>query len=158
MRFKNFGIVATGALLRSVALAVLIHGGAVRAQTPPAPTAAQADADVEQAMQNERDLVTIPDHRLTCPVSADGEIVVCARDHSGRYRVQSSTDENPLSREALRTGALHPPDVYTHPSGGVSIGFGHVPPPIYYIDTTKLPTAAPGTDADKIAKGEMAAP
>jgi hypothetical protein len=140
-------------------IAGLVLATVAQAQSgPPSRTEAQADADVEQAIENERDLTAVTEPRADCPVSPTGEIVVCARNHSDRYRIPSTSAENPNSPEALRTGALHPPDVYSHPSDGVKIGFGHVPPPIYYIDTTKLPMPPPGSDADKIAKGEMAAP
>jgi hypothetical protein len=35
---------------------------------------------------------------------------------------------------------------------------GWAPPPVYYFDMTKLPLPPEGSDADLIAKGEMAAP
>ncbi len=140
-----------------VAALELAHGA--HAQSAP-PANAQADADVEALIQNERSLTALPKPRVICPLSDTGEIVVCGKHHTDtdRYRLPSSSDDNPNSPEALRTGALHPPDVSSHPPDGVKIGLGHVPPPIYYIDTTKLPDPPPGSDADKIAKGEMAAP
>ena len=35
---------------------------------------------------------------------------------------------------------------------------GGAPPPVYYVDLDSLPAPPEGSDADKIAKGEMAAP
>jgi hypothetical protein len=141
-------------------LALLLAHGAQAQSVAPAKPPAEADADVEELIQNERSLTVLPKPSVSCPLSDTGEIVVCGKHHtdSDRYRLPSSTDDNPNSAEALRTGALHPPDVSSHPPDGVKMGFGHVPPPIYYIDTTKLPDPPPGSDADKIAKGEMAAP
>ena len=45
----------------------------------------------------------------------------------------------------------------THPRGPC-FTVGKVPPPIYYIDLSKIPLPPPGSDAEKIAKGEMRAP
>lgn len=135
----------------------LMLAGVAHAQSA-IPEVTGPDEDVEQAIQNERDLTAVTEPNAGCPVSDTGEIIVCARHHAARYRIPSTIDENPASGEAMRTGAVHPPDVYSHPPGGVSVGFGHVPPPIYYIDTTRLPMPPPGSDADKIARGEMAAP
>ncbi len=122
-----------------------------------------ADAHVAQMIENERDLTHTVARPANCPESINpSEIVVCAPDHSDRYRIPSTIDEDPTSRDALRTGKLAPPDVSglpdCHHSTSGCIGFGRVPPPIYYFDVTSLPMPAPGTDADKIAKGEMRAP
>jgi len=38
------------------------------------------------------------------------------------------------------------------------LGFGSVPPPMYYFDITALPDPPPDSDADKIARGEIRAP
>jgi hypothetical protein len=145
--------------LSALAALLLAHGAHAQSAAPAKPSA-DADADVEQLIQNERSLTALPKPKVVCPLSDTGEIVVCGKHHTDtdHYRLPSSTDDNPNSAEALRTGALHPPDVGSHPPDGVKIGFGHVPPPIYYIDTTKLPDPPPGSDADKIAKGEMVAP
>ncbi len=152
MRWKPTALAMVAALL-------FAHGAHAQSAAP-ASTPAQADADVEEMLQNERTLTALPKPSVSCPLSDTGEIVVCAKHHtdSDHYRLPSSTADNPNSAEALRTGALHPPDVSSHPPAGVKFGVGHVPPPIYYIDTTKLPDPPPGSDADKIAKGEMVAP
>lgn len=88
-------------------------------------------------------------------------IVVCAPDHSDAYRVPPSSDD-PHTPTGTRGGGLTPPDMY----GGSSctgetftcIRGGYAPPPVYYIDVTKLPEPPPGSDAEKIAKGEARAP
>ena len=96
-----------------------------------------------------------------CAGQVDGEIVVCGRrTDSSRYRVPSAIDEAPLSAAATRTGVPHVaqslvtnlPDC--SPGHGCISG-GWAPPPVYYFDMTKIPDPAPGSDADKIAKGEM---
>lgn len=38
------------------------------------------------------------------------------------------------------------------------IGFGSAPVPMYFFDITALPEAPAGSDADRIAKGEIKAP
>ena len=35
------------------------------------------------------------------------------------------------------------------------IGFGGVPPPVYYIDVKSIPLPPKGSDAEKVAKGEL---
>ena len=96
-----------------------------------------------------------------CKGEVEGEIVVCARrTDSSRYRIPSSRDEAPLSDAATRTGMPHVrqsliTDLPDCSPGHGCISGGYAPRPVYYFDTTKIPDPAPGSDADKIAKGEM---
>ena len=142
-------------------MGAMILPAALWAQQPdPAPTT-QADADFARASEAEHAMITVPPKRQDCPDSPDGVIVVCAKDHTARYRVPSSIDDSPSSRAALRDGATHSPNLRTDPCGqeGAScIRVGSAPPPIYYIDLSKIPLPPPGSDAEKIAKGEMRAP
>ena len=93
-----------------------------------------------------------------------GEIVVCAPDEDA-FRVPSTADADPGSARALNDGRLHAPDV----SGGgifrgkaTASGMCLVPPcppeAAYIIDLSTIPEAPAGSDADKIAKGELRAP
>ena len=86
-----------------------------------------------------------------------GEIVVCAPDED-KYRVQSTSQEDPLSDQALNDGRLTPPDVAGNGifKGKATATFGKVDKP-YLIDLKSIPEAPAGSDADKIAKGEMRA-
>jgi len=118
------------------------------------------EADIARISENAQALTLVPEARAGCPPAADGTIVVCAKDHSARYRVP------PGDEASTDTGALAAP--VFKPIYGVdcnrSLGFcarmkaGYAPPPIYYIDLGKIPLPPPGSDAEKIAKGEMRAP
>ncbi len=87
----------------------------------------------------------------------DGTIVVCAHgggDSDQRVPASKSVDES------TRTGAAHPPDLWDLPGclgPCITIPFGRVPKPIYYIDLKSIPEAPKGSDAWKIAQGELRA-
>lgn len=87
-----------------------------------------------------------------------GTIVVCSHGGDGTsQRVPASRSVD----DSTRTGALHPPDVSTLPGclgPCITIPFGHVPPPVYYIDLSTIPEAPKGSDAWKIGQGELRAP
>jgi len=88
----------------------------------------------------------------------DNDIVVCGREDSARWRVKSSRETDPTSRESLRDGVPRAPQLdrgSCKGQAGCMIG-GWAPPPIYYIDLKAIPEAPAGSDADKVAKGEMA--
>jgi len=92
-----------------------------------------------------------------------GEIVVCAPDEN-QFRVPSTSESDPGSDQALNDGRLHPPDVGGRgifrgkPTMGGGCLLGSCPPQFYIIDLSTIPLAPAGSDADKIAKGEMRAP
>jgi hypothetical protein len=94
-----------------------------------------------------------------CPdVKDDSEIVVCARDNGERWRVPPSSETDPNSPDALRTGALRPPDfVPKYPGPAVAGGClpGSCPKEFYIIDLDTIPVAPEGSDADKVGKGEI---
>jgi hypothetical protein len=85
-----------------------------------------------------------------------GEIVVCAADHGEDVRVPSTTDSDPGSREAQNTGMPHAPNVSGLPGCARGcIGLGKGPPPVYIIDLKDIPDAPKGSDAEKVANGEI---
>ena len=87
-----------------------------------------------------------------------GAIVVCA-DRGEDLRVLSTAESDPASaesRHALDNGVPRAPNVSGLPdcSRGC-IGVGRAPPPVYLIDLSAIPEAPEGSDADKVAKGEI---
>lgn len=105
-----------------------------------------------------------PPVRPRCEAPKGNDIVVCARDNE-QFRARSSADEDPGSDQALNDGRLTPPDV-----SGKGIFKGKatasnmclIPPcppaKAYMIDLSSIPQAPAGSEADKIAKGEVRAP
>lgn len=96
--------------------------------------------------------------------SRTGEIVVCGPEEDS-FRVKSTAESDPNSRQATRDGALHTPDVAGNGifKGKATLGkmclIGGCPPEAaYMIDLSSIPEAPAGSDADKIAKGELRAP
>lgn len=138
---------------------------------PLAPLAAQrGGVTAEQAISNARMSYGPPPPTQNCAKPSDNqsesEIVVCAeqeRDYS-EFRVQSTTDLDPNSREALRDGVPRAPDVAGEGifkgkatvTGGCFLQ-GCPPDPAYIVDFTLLPEAPEGSDADRIARGEKRA-
>ena len=114
---------------------------------------------VDRAIAVQKHSYGPPTPRKSCGVPDDsGDIVVCAPDNS-QYRIPSTAESNPRSKEALNTGIPRAPNVGTLPDcsqGCISIG--SVPPPVYLIDFSELPEAPEGSDADQISKGEKRAP
>jgi hypothetical protein len=88
----------------------------------------------------------------------DGTIVVCSHGGDG------TSERVPPSKsidESTNTGDLRPPDVSGLPGclgACITISFGNVPPPVYYIDLSAIPEAPKGSDAWKIGQGELRAP
>jgi hypothetical protein len=85
----------------------------------------------------------------------EGTIVVCSHGGDGTsQRVSASKSVD----ESTRTGVPRAPDL-SGPSTClgpcITIPFGHVPPPVYYIDLKSIPEAPKGSDAWKIGQGEL---
>lgn len=103
-----------------------------------------------------------------CPKTDVGEdeIVVCGDEDidQSEFRVKSTAELDPDSREATNDGLPRAPDVAgdgifkgkATVSGGCFLN-GCPPPPAYIFDISELPEAPEGSDADKIAKGEKPA-
>lgn len=92
--------------------------------------------------------------------AADGSIVVC-RDAESREKERLPLRDQTDTAQSTNDGLPRAPNVSGLPecSGKhTCLGFGSVPPPMYYFDITALPPPPPGSDADRIAKGEIRAP
>ena len=100
---------------------------------------------------------TVQDHCRNARKS--GEIVVCI-DRGEDLRVPSTAESDPSSlaaRRALNNGIPRAPQLdrgSCKGQPGCVVG-GWAPPPIYVIDPAALPQAPEGSDADRIAKGEL---
>jgi len=128
----------------------------------PASAASQGPPDdraIAEKMLGTTGQVTPNRSRRRCLLNAQpGEIVVCAPDEQ-ENRIPSTADSDPNSPQALRDGRLHTPDVAGAGifKGKPTFSFGSVEQP-YIIDLKSIPMAPAGSDADKIAKGELRAP
>ncbi|WP_435419266.1 hypothetical protein WAB17_06860 [Parerythrobacter aurantius] len=100
-----------------------------------------------------------PEVAVDCQDPAPGEIVVCAAlEEQSQFRVPSRLDQGDDSHLSWDGD---PPDVAgpgifrgKATASGCIKGVTCPPPPAYIFDITALPEAPPGSDADKIAKGE----
>ncbi len=141
--------------------------GLVMVLALPGPAHAQSDPDaldvkVAERIDQAKSVYGVPDPRLRCrPTPGSDEIVVCV-DRGEDQRVdRGPPDPNSLEgRRALNGGVPRAPQFDRGSCKGQPgcITGGWAPPPVYYVDVTALPEAPPGSDADKIAKGEVPAP
>ena len=93
-----------------------------------------------------------------CPESNEDEIVVCRETGDpDRYRVPSDTDRGVVKDHVPRAPDLEPKYPGVVVAKGCYIGPCPRPMPVM-IDLKAIPEAPEGSDADRIAKGEMAAP
>lgn len=124
--------------------------------------AVATDRKVEAMIARAREAYSVPDDRRRCAAATSDEIVVCAPDHGERWRVPPTSETDPGSHQALRDGLPRAPNLEPH-YPGIVIARGCFippcpPPPAYMIDLSTIPEAPAGSDADKIARGEMRAP
>ena len=141
-----------------LALAALV--GALLSIAPAAAQNAESEADrraidLTELQKRQTDL---RDKRCYLPAEVRDEIVVCApRDpDANRYPGRETLP----SVQSTNDGLPRAPDVGKHyPKGQVSVKGCFIPPcpppAMIFIDVKALPEAPPGSDADKIAKGEM---
>ena len=87
----------------------------------------------------------------------EGEIVVCAQVDSKEFRVPSGAEFDPNSRAAMRTGVPRAPK-FDGEACDVKLitclGFGKTRK-LYLIDLAAIPETPAGSDAEKVANGEM---
>ena len=131
---------------------------------PPAALAqnreSELDRRVEDRIAAQKATTDLRDKRCALGNADASEIVVCApRDREkDRYPGRETLD----SVQSTRDGIPRAPDfVPKYP--GVVVARGCFippcpPPPMIFIDVKALPEAPAGSDADLIAKGEMAQP
>lgn len=101
----------------------------------------------------------------SCAKADPDEIVVCL-DRPKDQRVPSTAQTDPNSRAARKALDGNIPSApfvgsirCRKGADGVCRGnVGGTPVPAYYIDVAALPAAPEGSDADRIAKGEIPAP
>jgi len=120
------------------------------------------DQKVAERMEMARQAYGVPDPRLRCrPKPGSDEIVVCIDRGEDQKVERNSPDPKTLEgRRALDGGIPRAPQFdrgSCRGQPGCIIG-GWAPPPVYYVDLKAIPEPPPGSDADKIAKGEMRAP
>ena len=129
------------------------------AESPPSPAPPPDDAAIAANLMISPGAASRA-RRAECEAArSQGEMVVCGFDRGEQWRVPSTADSDPASRQGQDNGVPRAPNVSSLPdcSRGC-LGFGKVPPPVYVVDFSKLPEAPKGSDADRIAKGEMPAP
>ena len=153
----------TAAALLAAALLAL----AAPAAASPQSESAAADRKVSDMIDTAHAVYGVADPRLKgrCAPASGSEIVVCA-DHGADQRIPSTAETDPDSRAARRAldgNIPRAPFVGTircaQGADGVCRGnVGAAPTPAYFVDVTKLPPPPPGSDADLIARGLMAAP
>jgi hypothetical protein len=129
-----------------------------------APARAQEHADAKTAriMETARQAIgpiSPEQHRKACRAETkENEIIVCAPDDK-EFRVKSSNELDPTSRQATRDGVPRAPDLAPK-YGGSSVMRACLlppcpPPAMYMIDLKALPETPPGSDAEKVGNGEM---
>lgn len=114
----------------------------------------------EQAIARAQEVYGIASVARGCRPSSGDEIVVCADRGTDQRLPQTAPDPNTRAgRHVLDNGVPRAPQVGPGSCKGQPgcIAIGSAPPPPYYIDVKSLPEAPPGSDADKIAKGEAPA-
>jgi hypothetical protein len=105
-----------------------------------------------------------PPVRPRCEAPRGNDIVVCAQDQK-QFRTDSSSAADPTGKAGTNDGRLTPPDVAGNgifkgkPTvGGMCLIPPCAAPKAYMIDLASIPEAPAGSDADRIAKGEIKAP
>lgn len=118
------------------------------------------DQRVGAMIDQARQVYGVRDPRDRCKRREGQEIVVCV-DRGEDLRVPSTAESDPNSREARRyldNGVPRAPQLdrgSCKGQPGCVVG-GWAPPPIYEVDVSQLPQAPEGSEADLVAKGELA--
>jgi hypothetical protein len=142
-------------------IAALLHSALLAA-----PLSAQdaPSATAEEVIAAGKKAYSLPDRRSAAaceqPPQVGGEIVVCGqKDDGNQYRGPSSSDLDPFGAGAKDTIPRAPGVETVYPGVAVASGcfVGPCPPPMpVLIDLKAIPEAPPGSDADRIARGEKA--
>ena len=166
MVFKYAPRIVLSAFL-CVNLSILAMGEALSQSAPasePSPSAeagAAAPTDSGQAQVNAeiaQRLLTAGQPKKCEKAGPDGAIVVCGGREANEKERLPLRDELDSAR-STNDGLPRAPNVSgLRDCSRGCVGFGSVPPPMYFFDITKLPEAPPDSDADKIARGEIRAP
>ena len=143
----------------------LVAGLAALALTVPANARAQAQPDPEATdravtdrIEQAKAVYGVKDPRAGCRPKPGDEIVVCA-DHGEDQRVaRGAPDPSTLDGRRELDGNIPRAPQFDRGYCASCQHFGSVPPPVYYVDVTKLPQAPEGSDAEAIANGEKTAP
>lgn len=135
--------------LPSVPLAAQQAGDAVAAAQPYGPVDSQKSYESEATARK----CTSSDPQRP------SEIIVCGTEDDAEFRVKPTSDLDPESKEALDDGLPRAPNVFGIPPCVPSLislcaKMGGPGRAAYMIDFDELPDAPPGSDADKISKGE----
>jgi hypothetical protein len=123
--------------------------------------AAEPDDAAPGALTQAKQYYGITSADLDCPPSpVDGTIIVCARRKvSPRLDPPDDATAATIQPDSKTIGLGSPPIPSRPPS--VTIGgcfLQKCPKKLYFFDISALPKPPPGSDADKIARGEMRAP
>lgn len=130
-----------------------------------ASSASQDDRAIAEKMLGAGGRITPDKSRNAClRTIRQGEIVVCAPEPE-QFRVPSTAEDDPTGAAGTDDGRLHTPDVAgkgIFKGKSTMSGMCLIPPcpkaQPYIIDLSSIPEAPAGSDADKIAKGELRAP
>jgi hypothetical protein len=152
---SRLGLLLACVILSSTPLRVLAQDVARTVAEPgsSAPLSAEASAAIAQRLMQGPPLP----QRCGVPAS-DGTIVVCGG------KAASDQERLPLrgeleSARSTKDGLPRAPNVSgLRDCSRGCIGLGSAPVPMYYFDLKALPEAPPGSDADRIASGEIRAP
>ena len=140
--------------LAGAAFLWLALSGTARAQN----ANSELDRRVAERVAAQKATTDLRDKRCALGSSDASEIVVCApRDpDKERYPGREQLDSVRSTYDGIpRAPNFAKPSCKGQPG---CISFGKVPPPMIFIDVKALPEAPAGSDADLIAKGEMAQP
>ena len=140
--------------LAAIALACIAPSPVAVAQN----AESELDRRVDDRIAAQKAITDLRDKRCALGNADASEIVVCAPRDSDKDRYPGR--EQLESVQSIRDGLPRAPDFAKPSCKGQPgcIGFGKVPPPMIFIDVKALPQAPAGSDADLIAKGEMAQP
>lgn len=122
------------------------------------PVVSGSSAPKDDAAMSQRLLTGTQAERCRPMQRSDGTIVVCGgKEASDKERIPLRDETD--GAKSTDDGRPRAPNVSgLRDCSRGCIGLGGVPAPVYYFDIKALPAPPPGSDADRIAKGEIPAP